>query len=90
MKIKKSIREKGKLKLSRYFKKFNEGDIVCAVSEASVRCSFPKRIIGKSGKVKGMRGRYYLVELNDLNKEKTFIIHPIHLRLLTKPKEDKR
>jgi ribosomal protein L21E len=37
-----------------------------------------------------MRGRYYLVELNDLNKEKTFIIHPIHLRLLTKPKEDKR
>jgi large subunit ribosomal protein L21e len=78
----KKFREHGKLRLSEYFKKFNENETVCVVREASVKCSFPKRIMGKSGKILGLRGSYYLVKLNDLNKEKTFIIHPVHLKLL--------
>lgn len=83
------MRERGKIRLSEYFKKFNEGDPVCIVTEASVKCAFPKRIIGKSGKVSKKRGDCYLVQLNDLDKEKTFIIHPIHLKLLNKHKKAK-
>lgn len=76
------VREKGKLKLSKYFKKFKEKDKVAIVKNAAVRAGFPKRVIGKSGKVVGSRGRYNLVEIKDGNKTKTFIIHPIHLNKL--------
>ena len=78
----KKIRQKGKIKLSQYFKKIEDGVRVCVVKEASVLAGFPKKIIGKSGLTKGVRGRYNLVEIKDGNKTKTFIIHPIHLKLL--------
>jgi large subunit ribosomal protein L21e len=76
------VREKGKLRLSGYFKKIEDGASVALVSDAGVRASFPKRIKGMSGKVLGSRGRFKLVEIKDGNKAKTFIIHPIHLRKL--------
>ncbi len=76
------VREKGKLRLSDYFKKIEEGSNVAVVANKGVRSSFPKRIQGKSGKVVGTRGNFKLVELNDGNKKKIFILHPIHLRKL--------
>ena len=76
------IREKGKIKLSDYFKKFKEGDRIAIVKDLSARIAFPERICGKSGQIKGFRGTYCLIELKDGNKTKTFIIHPIHLRRL--------
>jgi large subunit ribosomal protein L21e len=78
----KKVRKKGKLKLSDYFKKFEEGESVAIVKELGVRAAFPTRIVGKSGKIKGSRGRYQIVELKDGNKTKTFIIHPVHLKKL--------
>jgi len=78
----KRVRQKGKIKLSSYFKKFNEGDKVAITKELGVRSSFPKRIYGMSGKVTGMRGNFNLVEIKDGGKTKTFIIHPVHLRKL--------
>ena len=78
----KSIREKGKLKLSAYFKKFNDGDFVAIVANYGVHINFPKRLQGYSGKVVGNRGKFMLVEIKDGNKMKTFIIHPVHLRKL--------
>jgi len=80
--MKKSVREKGKVRLSRYFKKFGDGDKVAIVIDAGIRASFPKRLRGMSGKVAGSRGKFKLVEIKDGGKLKTFIIHPAHLRKL--------
>ncbi len=76
------IREKGKLKFSKYFKRFNDGENVAIIRNLAVTASFPKRITGKSGKIKSSRGKCKEVEIKDGNKIKTFIIHPIHLKKL--------
>ncbi len=78
----KRVREKGKLKLSSYFKKIDDGVDVALVTDLGVRASFPKRLKGMSGKVSGSRGRFKLVEIKDGNKLKTLIVHPVHLRKL--------
>ena len=80
---KKNIREKGKIRLSEYFKKLKVGDNVAIVQEKTMPRFFPKRIIGLSGKVTGNRGECHSVELNDGNMRKMFIIHPINLKKLT-------
>jgi large subunit ribosomal protein L21e len=77
---KKPVRRKGKIRLSEYFKKLNDGDNVCIVAEKSVRAAFPKRIQGLTGIVIGTRGEFKIVELNVKNKVKKFIIHPVHLK----------
>jgi len=78
----KKVREKGKVRLSGYFKKFDDGDRVAIVIDCGIRASFPKRLRGMSGKVAGSRGKFKLVEIKDGGKLKTFIIHPAHLRKL--------
>lgn len=77
---KKNIKERGKIKFSEYFKELKKGDCVAVVKEQSIAASFPKRIQGRTGVVDGKRGRSYIVKLNELNKEKTFIIPAIHLK----------
>lgn len=76
----KKVREKGKIKLSEYFKILNDGDRVCIVQEKGVCSSFPKRLQGKSGVITASRGSHKIVKLNDGNKEKIFIVHPVHLK----------
>ena len=78
----KKVREKGKLRLSRYFKKIDDGADVAIVIDRGVRAAFPKRIQGLSGKVLESRGKFKLVQIKDGNKLKTFIMHPVHLRIL--------
>ncbi len=78
----KPVREKGKLRLSQYFQKFEKGDRVAVKRELSVQPKFPKQIQGRSGVVEDTRGSSYVVKINDLNKEKTYIIHPVHLKKL--------
>ena len=78
----KKIRTKGKIKLSSYFKKLKDGEKVTIIKELTVRAGFPKRVIGKSGRIAGSRGRYKLVEIMDGKAKKTFIIHPVHLKKL--------
>lgn len=78
----KNIREKGKLRLSSYFKKIEDGQRVAVVDERGVKMNFPARLRGMSGKVAGSRGKFKEVEIKDGNKAKTFIIHPVHLKVL--------
>lgn len=78
----KRIRAKGKIPLSRYFKKLNIGDKVSIVPQLSVRLAFPKRIKGKTGKIIESRGKYKMVEIKEGKKMKKFIIHPVHLKKL--------
>ena len=76
----KSVRRKGKIRLSEYFKNLEDGDMVSIVAEKSVRAAFPKRIQGLTGKIVRSQGSFKVVELKDKNKTKTFIMHPVHLR----------
>jgi large subunit ribosomal protein L21e len=78
----KKVREKGKLKLSSYFKSLDDGADVALVVDYGIRASFPRRLQGFSGKVAGSRGKFKLVEIKDGNKLKTFIVHPVHLKKL--------
>ncbi len=78
----KKIRAKGKLKLSSYFKVIDNGERVAVVDERGVHMSFPKRLRGMSGVVSGARGKFKEVEIKDGNKLKTFVIHPVHLKVL--------
>ena len=76
----KKIREVGKISFSRAFQNFNAGDKVSVVIEKAKPLSFPKRIQGRCGVVEERRGNSFIVSINDLNKDKKFIIDPIHLK----------
>lgn len=78
----KNIRAKGKIKLSSYFKKIDDETRVAIVDERAVRPNFPLRLRGMSGKTVGSRGKFKEVEVKDGNKLKTFVIHPVHLKVL--------
>ncbi len=79
-KRKKPVRTRGKLQLSRYFQELEEGSYVALVREPSIKSAFPTKLQGRTGRVEGKRGRAYLVKIKDQNKEKTFLIEPIHLK----------
>jgi large subunit ribosomal protein L21e len=78
----KKVRQKGKIRLSSYFKNVNDGDMVAIVREQTVTAAFPKRIQGLSGVVQETRGKFKVIKLKDGDKMKTFIIHPVHLKKL--------
>jgi len=86
---KKKIRTRGKIQLSKYFQNLEKGDFVSVVREPSVSSSFPLRIQGRTGFVEGRRGRSYLVVIKDQNKEKKFLIEPIHLKRIRTVKSSK-
>jgi len=76
----KKVRTRGKLQLSRYFQEFKQGDKVCVVKERAIKSSFPIRLQGRTGQVESKRGKAYIVAIKDQNKEKKFLIEPIHLK----------
>lgn len=80
--MRKKVRTRGKLQLSRYFQKLEEGDSVAVVREKAIQSSFPLRLQGRTGVVEGKRGRSYVIKIKDQEKEKKFIIKPIHLKKL--------
>ena len=79
----KSVRTRGKLRLSEYFKELKEGDNVAVARERSAVGSFPKRLQGRTGTIKNKRGKAYVVEIKDQSKSKEFLIAPIHLKKIT-------
>jgi len=82
MLVRKKLRERGKLSLSRYFQEFKEGDRIAIVREHSQNPKFPRRIQGLSGVVVGKRGQAYIIKIKEGNKEKQHIIKPVHLKKL--------
>ena len=76
----KSVRTRGKLQLSRYFQDLKQGEHIAVVREKSLQPGFPKNIQGRTGIIDGKRGKSYIVKIKDKNKEKTYIIEPIHLK----------
>ena len=79
-KFRKEKRNRGKVSLTKYFQTFNAGDRVYLGVEPGVQKGmYHPRFMGRSGIIKGKRGRCYQVLINDIGKEKTLIIHPVHL-----------
>lgn len=72
---------KGKLPLSRYLQEFKVGDKVDLKIFPNVQKGrFYPRFHGLSGKVVGMKGACYAVQIKDGDKEKKLYVHPIHLK----------
>ena len=82
----KTIRKRGKLNFSRAFQDLVKGDDVTVVIEKSKQPKFPKRLQGRTGRVEEKRGNCAVVKIRNMSKEKTFIIDPIHLKKINKPK----
>ncbi len=80
-KFRKEKRSRGKISITRYLQSFNIGDKVYRTVESAVQKGmYHPRFMGRNGIIKGKRGRCYEVTINDLGKEKTLIVHPIHLK----------
>ncbi|MBS3084570.1 hypothetical protein J4411_01505 [Candidatus Pacearchaeota archaeon] len=80
----KNIRERGKIRFSEYFKSLKDNDTVAVKREISVASHFPKRLQGRTGTVKGKRGRSYLIKLKDQEMEKEYLIESVHLKKLNR------
>ncbi len=80
-KLKKETKDRGKLSLRRYFQKFNLNDKVALVMEPRVHKGiFNLRFYGRVGIITGQQGSCYSIKIMDGNKEKTLVVHPVHLR----------
>lgn len=73
-------RTRGKIALTHYFQQLKPGDHVAVVRELSENFSYSKRLQGRTGRVLAKQGRAYKVEIRDLEKPKSYFIHPIHLK----------
>lgn len=79
-KMTKSFRRKGKISISQLFQTFTKGDKVTLSVEPAVQKGFyHPRFMGKTGIIGKKKGRCYEVTIQD-NKEKTLIVHPVHLK----------
>ncbi len=82
-KLSKKVRERGKMSISRYFDSYIVGERVVLVAQPSYQKGmyFP-RFHGRAGTIIKKQGNCYLVEIKDINKIKSVIVHPVHLKRL--------
>jgi len=82
-KMTKKLREKGKVSITKFLQKFKEGDSVLIKPDSAVQKGLPsRRFFSKSGKVAGICGKSYVVEVRDGGKIKSITIPPVHLKKL--------
>lgn len=80
-KFTKTLRQKGKVSITRYLSEFSEGDKVALTVEPSIHSGmYYPRYIGKTGIVLAKKGTCYEVKIRDMNKYKTLIVHPVHMK----------
>ena len=79
--FKKSLRERGKLHLKNFLQTFKVGDrVVLKIDSTYQKGLFHPRFYGRQGIVKAKQGKCYLVQTKDMDKVKTVLTHPIHLK----------
>jgi large subunit ribosomal protein L21e len=76
----KRLNQRGKLSLSKFFQKFQEGDSVAVVRDLTVPFGYNNRVQGRTGKVIEKRGSAYAVEIKDLGSPKVYLLNAIHLK----------
>lgn len=82
-KLQKTIRQKGKISLSKYFAAFKVGEMVALCAEPGVTGGmYHPRFHTRAGIIKGKEGSCYKICIKDRGKEKMLLVHPVHLRRL--------
>jgi len=77
----KSLKEKGKMSLDRFFQIFKVGDRVVLKAESAFQKGlYHPRFHGKSGLVQKKTGRCYEILISDQGKQKTVVTYPIHMK----------
>ncbi|MDD9953084.1 MAG: 50S ribosomal protein L21e [Candidatus Woesearchaeota archaeon] len=80
-KYSKQYRQKGKISLRNFLQSFKEGEKVALLAEPAVQKGmYFRRFHGKVGTVLKKLGSCYEILIQDHNKEKKVIVHPVHLR----------
>jgi len=80
-KLKKAVRDKGKVPIRKYFQSFEEGDKVYLVAESGVQTGlYHPRFHGKAGTISKKQGTNYYVKIKDGEKAKRILVHPVHLK----------
>jgi ribosomal protein L21E len=73
--------ERGKIRIKSHLQSFNIGDMVQLVADPMVQKGmFHVRFYGKKGIVAAKQGRAYKVTIMDHNKQKSFVVNPVHLQ----------
>lgn len=79
-KMRKAVSKRGKISLRNFLQSFKVGDKVQLVAEpAYQKGMYHPRFYGKSGVVSKVVGTCYEVKIKDFSKEKTVVVHPVHL-----------
>ncbi len=79
--FRKHRREKGKMTLSKYLQSFKKGERVKLNLESSVQKGmYHPMFYGKLGEIAAKKGKCYEVLITDGGKQKTLIVHPVHLK----------
>jgi large subunit ribosomal protein L21e len=79
-KFKKEREDKGKISIRAFLQKFEVGDKVnLSVEPAYQKGMYRPKFIGKIGTVLRQKGTCYEVQIKDMDKTKTVIVHPVHL-----------
>lgn len=76
-------RLKGKISLTKYFQRFEEGQKVALKAEPAIQTGiYFKRFHGRVGVIGKKLGTCYQVFLKEGSKTKELIVHPVHLKLI--------
>ena len=79
--FRKHKKEKAKPFLKRYLQSLNKGDKVkLSVEPAVQKGMYHPMFYGRNGIIKAKKGKCYEVLITDGGKQKTLIVHPIHLK----------
>lgn len=79
--FRKHSKDKGKISLKNYLQSFNKGDKIRLNLESSIQKGmYHPRFYGKMGEIDAKKGRCYEVLITDGGKQKTLIVHPVHLK----------
>jgi large subunit ribosomal protein L21e len=79
--MKKRVRERSTVPITRAMQTFNNGEVVHLVIDPAYQKGAPHpKWHGKTGQIIGARGKAYLVQIKDQNSTKTLIANPIHLK----------
>ncbi len=80
-KLRKKPRERGMPPVNKFLQKFDIGEQVAIKIDPSIHDGMPDpKFHGRTGKVIGMQGKAYLVQVRDGGMVKTLIVAPVHLR----------
>ena len=80
-KLSKSIRQSSRVRIRTFLQSFKEGEKVALKADSSYqRGMYHLRFHGKTGLIVGTNGTCYKVKIRDFQKEKTLIVHPVHLK----------